>query len=288
MLAIDVNKDKSENVKYDYEDFPVYIRKSPLSAFPNFAAESHWHDDIELIAVLSGQVQYNVNGEIVELSEGEGIIVNARQLHYGFSESKGECEFICILFRPILLCTARSFEGDYAEQILSSGIPYFHLSPTILWQNKILNYIKDIYDKKDETIAPLYAQGKLCLLWSELLTQITDIDKTKQTDSKLITLKSMMAFIHENYREKITLEDIAKEGCVSKRTCGIIFLEYLNKTPIEFLVDYRLRKSIELMKNTDMTILEISLEVGFSGASYYAETFRKHFGKSPAQYRKCL
>ena len=42
------------------------------------------------------------------------------------------------------------------------------------------------------------------------------------------------------------------------------------------------------MRQTDLTILEISLAVGFSGASYYAEVFRKRFGQSPAEYRKTL
>ena len=98
----------------------------------------------------------------------------------------------------------------------------------------------------------------------------------------------MVSYIHTNYKERITLADIAAAGHVSKRTCGTLFLTYQNKTPVEFLTDYRLRKSIELMKHSDLSILEIGLSVGFSGASYYAETFRKCFGISPAAYRKTL
>ena len=40
-------------------------------------------------------MSYNVNGTIVRLGEGEGIFVNARQLHYGFSEERTECDFLC-------------------------------------------------------------------------------------------------------------------------------------------------------------------------------------------------
>ena len=57
---------------------------------------------------------------------------------------------------------------------------------------------------------------------------------------------------------------------------------------MEYVTDFRLRKSIEMMLNSDMSILEISIEAGFSGASYYAEVFRKAFGVSPAEYRKNL
>lgn len=289
MIRVDINNDRSENVKYDYPDYPVYIRRALLSAFPNYAADSHWHDDIELIAVLSGQMLYNVNGEIITINEGEGIFVNAKQLHYGFSKERTECDFICILFHPILLCTTKMFGGKFVETVLSSGIPYLHLSPKICWQNKVLQYTREICEKKDEKTAPLCIQGNICLLWNEIVVHSDCASKDeKSPTARIMTLKNMITYIHEHYSEKVTLARIADAGHMSKRSCGMLFQQYLNKTPIEFLVDYRLRKSIELMKNTDMTILEISVAVGFSSASYYAETFRMHFGTSPVEYRKSL
>lgn len=289
MAKLNVNKDRSENVIYDYPDYQIYIRLGTLSVFPNYAADSHWHDDMELLMVLDGEMLYNVNGEIVTLNKGEGILVNAKQLHYGFSDEKKECTYICVLFHPMLLCTTKMFEREYVERVLNSGIAYFHLSPNVKWQAEILQCIKNIYEKKDEKTAPLYIQGNIFLLWNEIASQLEDTDKSEKCqDSKLTTLKNMIAYIHEYYSEKIMLADIAAAGHISKRSCGMLFLQYLNKTPVEFLTDYRFRKSIELMKNTDMTILEISVAVGFSSASYYAEGFRAYFGKSPTEYRKNL
>lgn len=286
---IDLNLDRSERVKYDYPDFPVYIRWGELSHYPNYAAESHWHDDIELIAVIKGQMQYNINGYVITLNEGEGILVNSKQFHYGFSETKTECLFICILFHPILLCASKMFEIRFIEPVLNSELPYIHLSPEIPWQDKVLNCIREIFEKKDEKTSPLNTQGMIYLLWNEFAANLPLNTKTiERTDTKLTTLKKMISYIREHYGEKISLEDIAAAGHISKRTCGSVFLKYLNKTPIEFLTDYRLRKSIEMMKQTNMTVLEIGLAVGFSGASYYAETFRKYFGKSPTEYRKDL
>lgn len=124
-------------------------------------------------------------------------------------------------------------------------------------------------------------------MWDEVVSHISVAEiKRLNTDHKLTILKSMVEYIHENYNHKITLGNIAAAGHISKRTSENLFLEYQNKTPIEFLTDYRLRKGIELMKNTDMTILEISLAVGFSSGSYFAETFKNVFGKSPTEYRR--
>ena len=89
--------DRSENVSYDTPEFPVYVRRGMLSSYPNFSAISHWHEDIEFIFVQSGHMEYNINGVTVRLNEGEGIFVNSRQLHYGFSKEFEECIFICIL-----------------------------------------------------------------------------------------------------------------------------------------------------------------------------------------------
>ena len=286
-MVVDINSDRSENVKYDYPDFPVYVRRALLSIYPNYAADSHWHDDIELIAVLSGRMLYNINGDIITLKEGEGILVNTRQLHYGFSDDRTECDFICILFHPVLLCTAKSFESEFVEPLLNSGIPYVHFSDEVEWQSRILRYMKEIWECKEEHEAPLYTQGYLCSLWSHLIAHIDIRSKDESAaDMKLSVLKEMIDYIYRHYSEKITLDGIAKVGNVSKRTCGMIFIQYLNKTPMEFLIDHRLRKAIELLKTTDKTILEISLAVGFSGASYFAETFRKSFGVSPTEYKK--
>lgn len=288
-VRMDINDDRSERVKYDYPDYQIYIRYGQLSYYPNYAADSHWHDDIELIVVLSGKMLFNVNGEIITLNDGEGIFINSKQFHYGFSENYAECCFICILFHPILICMTKMFEKEYVKPLLNSGISHFHLSREVLWQNNMLNCMKNIYYKRDEKTAPMIAQSMLCLLWNELISHVDFVSEgKKKSDSKLIILKNMVSYIYENYGDKLTLEDIAKAGHVSKRTCGNIFLKYQNKTPIEFLTEYRLRKSIELMMNTDMTILEICLNVGFSGASYYAETFRKYFGKTPVEYRRGL
>ncbi len=61
---------------------------------------------------------------------------------------------------------------------------------------------------------------------------------------------------------------------------------YFSQSPNLYLNQYRLTKSAELLRETTMSITEIALSTGFSGASYYAETFRKWAGISPGEFRK--
>lgn len=283
-----IKPDRSERVLYDKADYPAYIRKGVLSVYPNYSAESHWHDDIELIFILSGQMKYNINGEIVLLNQSEGIFVNARQLHFGYSDKKCECVFLCVLLHPILLCSSRIIEQKYVTPLISNEhIPFYHLKGNNEWEQKILSSVQNIYDVKDDALSELKIQREFIDLWLALCENVISIQKEQiSKNHHLSILKDMLSFINQNYSEKLSLEDIASSGNIGKTGCCAIFKKYINKTPNEYLTELRLRKAVELLKNTDMTVLEISYEVGFSGASYFAETFKKFYACTPKEYRK--
>ncbi len=95
----------------------------------------------------------------------------------------------------------------------------------------------------------------------------------------------MIGFIQQNYAVKITLADIAAAGAVGQSKCCKLFAKYIGQTPNTYLMQYRLDKSTTLLNSTDMTVTEIANAVGFNGSSYYAEAFRKWYGKSPSEYR---
>lgn len=283
-----IKSDRSERVFYDKADYPAYIRKGVLSAYPNYAAESHWHDDIELILILSGQMQYNINGNVVCLKPGEGIFINARQLHFGYSEEKCECVFLCILLHPVLLCSSRAMEQKYVSPILfHEHISFYHLKGTSEWEMQILTSIQTIYNIRNDAVSELKIQRSFFDIWIALCENVISIrQKQISQNHHLSVLKEMISFINQNYTKKLSLSDIALSGKVGKTGCCNIFKKYVNQTPNEYLTELRLRKAIELLKSTDMTVLEISYEVGFSGASYFSETFRKFFGCTPSEYKK--
>lgn len=286
----DMKSDRSERVTYDKADFPAYIRKGRLSAYPNYSAESHWHDDIELILILTGKMQYNVNGDIIMLHQGEGIFVNSRQVHFGYLEEKKECEFICVLLHPLLLCSSKTLEQKCVSPLLSDDtIPFCHLKPETTWGRDILATIQDLYEIRNDPLSELKIQRGFLDIWIDLCENVISISKTKPASNhNLSVLKNMISFLNDNYSDKLKLEEIAHAGGVGKTGCCTIFKRYINKTPTEYLTELRLRKAIELLKNTDMTVLEISYAVGFSSASYFAETFRKFYGRPPKAYRKQL
>lgn len=286
-VFLELRDDRSEKVRYDYADYPIYIRQGLLSSYPNYAAPVHWHDDIELIYVLSGEMQYNINGEIIVLNKNEGVFVNARQLHFGFSEKRKECGFICILLHPIMLCATPAYErGFVLPMIHNRNAAFVKLNMNIAYQSEILKDVKDMYLIKDEESAPLKVQKLFLSIWIQLYENIAHENQPEKQNTDLSILKSIIGFIQQNYTVKITLADIAASGAVGQSKCCKLFARYIGLTPNIYLTQYRLDKSTVLLKNTDMTITEIAHAVGFSGSSYYAEAFRKWSGKSPSEYRR--
>ncbi len=287
MLSVDMKDDCSEIVHYNFEKYPVYIRKALLSSYENFEAPLHWHNDIEFILVFRGEMNYNINGKTVTVKQGDGIFVNSNQLHCGFSKTKSECEFVCILIHPVMLCVSQAFEQDYVLPLLKNqSVPYLKLCADVDWQSEILSEISNIYNSKSDAAAILKISACFLKIWS-LIFGNTKIKSEKEIQNgDLIILKNMIGFIQKSYKEKITLSDIAKSGAVGQSKCCKLFEKHTGTTPIAYLIQYRLHQSTRHLKTTDMAITEIAHTVGFSGSSYYAEAFKKRYGKSPSEYKR--
>lgn len=285
------NFDSSETVAYNNPLFPAYVRYGILSAYSDYSAVSHWHKDLEFILIKKGNMTYNVNGKLIELSEGGGIMINSRQLHYGFSPEHKECEFICILLSPELLSGNEWFYQNYMESVTENTLyPYLYLGEE--------EWSRFIIEKLDKLYSFVTVQSEQELLYFKLIETFLSImkilyknldvkshDMTKSSN-ELTILKNMITYIEGHFAQRITLEDIALSGACCKSRCSLLFKKYLHETPMTYIAKLRLQKSLAALLNTDKNITEISYEYGFCGASYYCEMFQKYYGISPLKYRK--
>lgn len=290
-ILMELNENNSEKVCYDIPHYPIYICRGLLSHYLNYSAPNHWHDDIELIAVLSGEMEYSVNGEILALKKGQGLLVNAGQMHFGFSRKKTECDFICILLHPMLLSPLPSFEQDFILPVIrNQNFPYLFLHEETSWERAIYEKALYLYNIRKEKTAPLKILAGFAEIW-ELLYENISVDKDRNKNNihenqDLNIVKKMAEFINNNYMEKLSLADIAAAGAVGQSKCCKLFARFFFQTPTMYLTQHRLTKSMELLLNTDLPVIEIALSVGFGSASYYTETFRKWIGKTPSEFRK--
>lgn len=281
-------ENQSEKIRYTFEDYPIYVRKDHLADYPNYSGVSHWHHAPEFIYVISGEMTYSINGRKAILPAGSGIMVNSGHLHFGYSAKRTDAVFICLIVNPILLSVNAYFEERYVRPVLeNAGLPYLFLSPQQSWQKEMLDCVGKIYDLSLSGERFLEIQQLLLSLWNNLFHHTTSKSfSPKKKNADLLSVKSMVSFIHQNYAQKVSLTQIAAAGNVCKSKCCTLFKTYLSRTPGEYLNEYRLRKSLDDLSGSDRTISEIAARVGINSASYYSELFRKSFACSPKEYAK--
>ena len=282
-----LRNDHSEIVQYASRETPVYVQRGVLSDYPNYSEIAHWHNDMEFIYVTAGAMQFNINGDIVDLPQGRGLFVNSRQLHYGFSD-RIECEFICVLLDPFLLPLSETLIEKFILPITQNqACPYLLLisSPS---EQEIIETIQALYAEQGSPAFALRATADSMKIASALYEIEQKTEGKPQDGQKIVLLKKMLSFLEENYAEKLTLDKIARAGSVSKSACGTLFRQFLHKTPIDYLIDYRLRKAEHLLAATDRKVTNIAFDVGFPSVSYFIETFRKTYGLSPNRFREAI
>ncbi|MCR5716648.1 MAG: AraC family transcriptional regulator [Lachnospiraceae bacterium] len=282
--------DHSEKVEYNEPDFYAYIREGSFTVYPEFSAINHWHEDVEFIYVIRGEMEYHVDAETIRLSAHEGLFVNAKHFHYGCALQGKTCDFVCIILHPILLCITAGIERAYVDPLTHHrGFPYQKLTRDVDWTSQVLHELSLLYEENRDQIQKLLIQSRFYRIWDLLFRHMPPrTDVPDASGGQFSLLKDMVHFIEGHYPEKITVEDIAKEGHLSVSKCYDLFHRFLGKTPMDYLNRYRLDQSIRLMSETDLSMTEITGLVGFTGSSYYASLFRKTFGCTPSAYRKQL
>ncbi len=284
--SLSLTLDSSENVIYNNPDFPVYVKKGLLSSYPDFRAVSHWHDDLEFILILEGQMFYDVNGQNISLQAGEGIFVNSRCFHYGYSETHTECVFICILLSSQLLSINPYFIENCLNPLIKNHLfPYQKLNLSIQWQNSILRDLEELYEKNKNEIHPFITLEKTVHIFRLLVENMNGFPDYDKDTEDILALTAMIGYVQKNYANKILLKDISASGNCCKTKCSSLFQKYLNTSPMIYLNRYRLEKSVFLLRNTTMSITEIAYACGFSNSSYYCELFHKYYDTTPGKFR---
>ncbi|MDR0886978.1 MAG: AraC family transcriptional regulator [Clostridiales Family XIII bacterium] len=143
---IEIYSDLSENLNYNLPDFPLYARKNELHSY-GYCASCHWHTDLEFIHILDGSMDFFVNGEVTRLQAGDGIFVNSKRLHYGFSEQKIDCTFIALIISPNLISANFDMMNQYiTTKFGQSCDDYIFLNHKIDSHHKMLSKITELYE----------------------------------------------------------------------------------------------------------------------------------------------
>lgn len=236
----------------------------------------HWHTNIELLFIQSGKLLVTLNDQEVVANVGDIVIINSNCLH-SMKTLASESIYRCLII-----------EHTFTEQF---GLDYTHYHyknktthPEIksLYQNMMLEF-----DNQNTFYKPLL-QGlslqMIALLNRHLMPEM--ITNIKSGNTKIDLAKAGIDFISTHYQEPILIDSICNHVGVSKFHFCRIFKDVTNLTVNEYITHFRCTRAQLLLSQPNSSIADCANACGFSDASYFSKTYRKHFGYLPSQELK--
>lgn len=111
------------------------------------------------------------------------------------------------------------------------------------------------------------------------------LQKSSKAISGIKELKEPIDYIRKHYKEDISIENLASVAHLSISALERRFKKHLQKTPKQFIREYRLEKARKLLIDTRLPIAEIAFECGFSDHSYFSRHFKLMFDEMPSHIR---
>lgn len=289
LIITDTNK---ENVFEMQEDYPCCCRDMIVKKGNSRIVPWHWHEELEFLYVLEGMMDYWTAGNCVHLEKFDGLFINTNVMHQVIFPR--EAEYIrshVFMIRPRFLAE----EGSLLNKKYVRTVLYDHKLQAAVFrqesvmQKKVLEDMQKmskIYEEKTFGYEMAF-RNRTADMWIDFLHMLGVEPETARlrTSEKEERLKEMLAFIHQEYGNEISLSDIADAAKVSKREALRCFQEEIRISPGAYLKEYRLQMACTMLKNTSATITNISQNCGFHSASYFGKVFRNQMGCTPYEFK---
>jgi len=123
----------------------------------------------------------------------------------------------------------------------------------------------------------------------ELIIRIIQTQSLKKIENEIIDVTSPITasinFIRENIRESINLKQLSGKACMSTTSFYRSFKRELGMSPIEFILNEKIKFAKKLLSNPKINISEVSYATGFEDCNYFIRLFKKYEGITPKQYQ---
>lgn len=280
-----------EHIPHKAIEFPITYFHDELATLPDRAGPLHWHPDFEIATAECGVLDYQIGGQHIILETGDSIFINGNMLH-GIKQLSGEVPdpMPNMVFSGALIAleTSTIYQKYILPIVQCDSLPFVvfrHSDPS----HSEINYlIKDVYRQMNEKKAcyELAVQRNINRIIEFISCNLNELPKTEATRIQVnnqVRLQKMLTYIYENYAESVTLEDIAKAADISRSEAGRCFRTYMGCSPVEALIQYRLRMAHQLLNERTQTLQQISFACGFNSVNYFSRQFKKRYGYAPGK-----
>ena len=247
----------------------------------------HAHKDIEVLLVLSGSLEIETPEEQFILGEGSIAYFNPTQPHSCKSVPMGVSRILVLQFDPsfcveyfpamrnLFISTSdvrKHFPEEEYQKLtticLRAATNYYIQSTGFVFKCiSDLNLIMDL----------MLNNVPYIMIPEEAYLSAKNFEKR---------MSRIISYIRDHFSEKITLQDIADMEGLTPTYLSHLFKDHLHKSFQLFVNELRLERAVFLLINTNMKVIDVCIESGFSDSKYLNRTFIKTFGMTPKEFRK--
>lgn len=268
----------------------VYMHFTP--ADPDWVEEYHCHSTYEIHIIPKGRGTLITDSEVYDIVPGTVYVTGPNIYHRQKTLPEDPMMEYCINME-LKPCRRRSENSRISEEL--DGICSM-LMQTVFWFGEdryecgpIMEKIYDELNKK-ETGYYTCVQNYIEQLLVQLVRNynICSADKRYEAPSKTLydrTVNILDSYLYHEYYKNPSIGQLAEEIGVSPRQLQRIVSGHYGMSFREKQNSVRIKNAKMLLTETDLTIEEIALRIGYSSAGYFAERFKKSEGITPAAYR---
>ena len=261
---------------------------------PRYTMETHWHEECEICRVLSGTLEVTIDGKTFTGKGRDGVgdifIFNSGAVH---SAIPHDCVYECVVFDLHFLLRERSLSNSFIYSLLYNQRKFVSYIPYTQEKQADLEDICSIVQRLFFTLRDQGAgyQLKSFGIMYYLLGLFEDKAMFEQPNeaggdavSRIMKMRMALSYIHRNYKQHISLSEIAELLDLQPPWVVKLFKELINKKPLEYINSYRINCAQEMLKEGRNSVTAVALECGFTDVSYFTKVFKKYTDQTPRQF----
>ncbi len=273
------------------QEFPVdiFIRDSRKE---NIMADPHWHDCYEILYILSGTAEQQINNRYFKAKKNDLVILNEGDIHSTYCDPEEETRILVIKFLPEIVDSVhpKSFESKYILSFLNyRSESICHLTDTAINSAVVYRLMMGLYQEFEEkrTGYEIYIKGYIYQLIASLIRNgIIGNYGSAAGDDGIIKLDVLFKYIEKNYNTEINLQKAADILNLSYSYFSRYFKKITGRTFKEYIDFVRICEVEKLILSGNANISQAAYEAGFCNVSSFNRVFKRVRGYPPGNIKK--